>query len=235
MKILALHGFLGQGSDWQLLQSQVDADWTCPSLFHPETNIRMNDFSEATRTLMEELAESSFDLLIGYSFGGRLALELFKRYPGLCGKMLLLSTHLGGLQTAELNAKRKKDSDWAIRFLSEDWDSLMSAWNDQPLFANDLKAPRVATDYDRRKLYMALENLSLADQAMYLDLDENLREKLVFAVGRDDEKFLQLYHNYKQSQWISDFQILPGGHRLHQPPSEPLVDLLAGLVNTAKM
>lgn len=234
MKILALHGFLGQGSDWdQLRMSVSDTEWITPSIFHPDVNMQLSDFDVAVDTFLEQLPTSGVDLLIGYSFGGRLALEILHRHPGFANCALLLSTHLGGLSPQAAKEKAARDSSWAQRFLSGDWQHNLKEWNQQDLFANDLVIQRPEGDFDKRKLYMALANLSLESQSFFLNLQPDVRGRLVFAVGESDPRYRELYANYKASDWLSDFRVLPGGHRLHLPPSKALSGLVTELCSSS--
>lgn len=218
MKILALHGFLGQGSDWDALKSSTTGqinEWLCPDLFSKDSHIQMTGFDQFVESLLSNLNLKQVDLVIGYSFGGRMAVEILKRHPEFSKKALLLSTHLGGMTSEQLKEKRERDSAWAIRFLSEDWDKVNEDWNQQPLFAEDSSPTREEADYDRRKLYLCLENLSLAEQGMFLDLAPSARQKLQCFYGLKDHKFASLYENYLKAQWLEKAHGLPYGHRLH--------------------
>lgn len=238
MTVLALHGFLGQGSDWQSLRSQISAEseWYTPSLFHPETPWQLANFDQAVDSFLENFnGPSHVDLLIGYSFGGRLALELLKRQPNFAKRVLLLSTHLGGLSEEALAEKSAKDEAWAMKFLSDDLSAVLNEWSAQDIFASDLSVQRNPIDFDRRKLYLALTNLSLASQSLFLTIPKDVRSNLQFAVGEQDKKFMDLYANYQSSGWIGEYSVVPGGHRVHMPPSQPLVERVADLVNAQKM
>jgi 2-succinyl-6-hydroxy-2,4-cyclohexadiene-1-carboxylate synthase len=83
------------------------------------------------------------DVLLGYSMGGRLALRA-----------------LGGYKRAVIVSARVREPepsrpDWAARFESEDWQSLMRDWNAQPIFGGHVM-PREEGDFDRRELVRQL-------------------------------------------------------------------------------
>ena len=65
------------------------------------------------------------DVLLGYSMGGRLALELLQRER--FAKAVIISA---GLNVPD-PARVARDEEWARRFESEEWSSLMRAWNAQ--------------------------------------------------------------------------------------------------------
>lgn len=228
MKILALHGFLGQGSDWDQLRHQIPgSEWVTPSLFHLETNLQLSSFDAAVDSLLEELKISQVDLLIGYSFGGRLALEILQKQPQFADRVLLLSTHLGGLKPEAAKEKSARDQQWALKFLTGAWQQNMTEWNSQELFSADLQVSRLEADFDKRKLYLALSQLSVESQSFFLNLQPSVRDAITFVVGEQDQRYRQLYTDYKSSGWVQDFQLVPGGHRLHIPPSEKLVKLVS--------
>ena len=77
LKLLCLHGFLGQSSDWNFLRARWNI--VAPDLFVP---------GPAGESSMTEWAENLLVLLpgryvlVGYSLGGRLALHALAAAPG---------------------------------------------------------------------------------------------------------------------------------------------------------
>jgi 2-succinyl-6-hydroxy-2,4-cyclohexadiene-1-carboxylate synthase len=88
--LLFLHGFLGQKEDWDPLRSQMQYPSKAIDLpGHGETPMA-NDIALAVK---KQVPSASF--LIGYSAGGRVALELKERFPSNYDHLILLSTHMG--------------------------------------------------------------------------------------------------------------------------------------------
>ncbi|HEV7573274.1 MAG TPA: alpha/beta fold hydrolase [Thermoanaerobaculia bacterium] len=126
--ITCLHGFLGNPHDWDFLR---DAGFTI-------------------ETPPLDAIPSRGDILLGYSLGGRLALQAL-----LAGanykRAILVSTGLG-IEDEELRAARcASDEAWAQRFESEDFDFVIADWNAQPVLAGPSLA-RARNDYDPRGL-----------------------------------------------------------------------------------
>ncbi|MEA2328665.1 MAG: 2-succinyl-6-hydroxy-2,4-cyclohexadiene-carboxylate synthase [Thermoanaerobaculia bacterium] len=126
--ITCLHGFLGSPHDWDFLR----------------------DAGFATETPPLDAIPDHGDILLGYSLGGRLALQAL-----LAGanykRAILVSTGLG-IEDEELRAARRaSDEAWAQRFESEDFDSVINDWNAQPVLAGPSLA-RTRDDYDPRGL-----------------------------------------------------------------------------------
>jgi len=112
VRIVALHGFLGLPSDWDFL--------------------REAGFDIA----------SEGDVILGYSRGGRLALQAL--LDGAKYKAAVF------ISTRVRPAERSRE-DWAQRFERDDWETLMRDWNAQPLFGGHVM-PRAEEDFDRAEL-----------------------------------------------------------------------------------
>src|SRR3954451_3505333 len=132
--IVALHGFLGRGSDWDFL--------------------RDDGFDVATPPL--DAIPPRGDVLLGYSLGGRLALHALLAGASYT-RAIFVSTGLGLEYGRE--ERRAADEHWAERFEHDDWASLMRDWNAQPVFGGH-EAVREERDYDRAALARQLREWS---------------------------------------------------------------------------
>jgi 2-succinyl-6-hydroxy-2,4-cyclohexadiene-1-carboxylate synthase len=126
--ITCLHGFLGNPHDWDFLRDAGFAIETPPLDAIPDHG----------------------DTLLAYSLGGRLALQAL-----LAGanykRAILVSTGLG-IEGEELRiARRASDEACAQRFESENFDTVVAAWNAQPVLAGPALA-RTRDNYDPRAL-----------------------------------------------------------------------------------
>ena len=128
MVITCLHGFLGNPHDWDFLR----------------------DAGLAIETPPLDAIPPQGDTLLGYSLGGRLALHAL-----LAGaqykRAIFVSTGLGIEGEEARAARRAADEAWARRFETEDFDSVMAAWNAQPVLAGPALT-RTRDDYDPRAL-----------------------------------------------------------------------------------
>ncbi|HEY5259589.1 MAG TPA: hypothetical protein VIJ46_03000, partial [Rhabdochlamydiaceae bacterium] len=118
-----LHGFLGSPQDWEGVIRHLP-EYTCEALSYPF-----------------EIPSNS--ILIGYSMGGRIALQSSQ-------PKILLSTH-PGLQTPEKKAQRlKHDGEW-IRMLEQgSLENFLKAWYSQPLFDSLRNHPEFQNIFSRR-------------------------------------------------------------------------------------
>jgi 2-succinyl-6-hydroxy-2,4-cyclohexadiene-1-carboxylate synthase len=221
-RIVALHGFLGQGKDWDAVRAatQTPLAWVCPDLFAPSG-------PELWRKQPEFDGKS---WLVGYSFGARLALRWLAEEPGRWHGALLLSVNPGNFLTGEeRDARRKSDLAWAemLRVLS--WDELMKRWNAQEVFAGDRSPERVEKDFDRAKLAEALEEFSVADQ--FTD-PSRLATDIVWLAGEKDARFCALSERMRASGFPGNFFTVPAaGHRLLSEAPDIIASALDRLVS----
>jgi pimeloyl-ACP methyl ester carboxylesterase len=128
MVITCLHGFLGNPRDWDFLR---DAG-----------------FEISTPPL--DAIPAHGDILLGYSLGGRLALQALlagAKYK----RAILISTSLGIEAEEARAARRASDAAWAKRFESEDFETVIADWNAQPVLTGPALT-RTHDDYDPRAL-----------------------------------------------------------------------------------
>jgi 2-succinyl-6-hydroxy-2,4-cyclohexadiene-1-carboxylate synthase len=126
--ITCLHGFLGAPRDWEFLREAGFAVETPPLDAIPPHG----------------------DILLGYSLGGRLALHALLA-GAVYERAIFISTGLGIEDAAARAARRASDEAWARRFELEDFESVMTDWNAQPVLAGPSLA-RGPDDYDVRAL-----------------------------------------------------------------------------------
>jgi 2-succinyl-6-hydroxy-2,4-cyclohexadiene-1-carboxylate synthase len=208
--LIALHGFLGRGSDWDTLlpADTQKVDWL--------------PMVEPRPDLLQFLADQLVALapengtLVGYSMGGRIALMMLTRHPKRFRRAVIISASPGLRDDEDRSLRHQSDARWARRFTSGEWDLLMADWNAQPVFASDPPPPlaREEADYDRQKLAWAVEYGSVAHQP---DLRETLREAtipILWVAGENDRKYADLAEECAALNPKFELAILPRvGHR----------------------
>ena len=218
--IIALHGFLGRGSDWDAVRaaSKASLDWRAPDLFSRDAS---------------SFAAPHVDRpcwLAGYSFGARLALRWMQEEPDRYLGALLVSANPGNFQTDDERASRRAaDKTWAGSFRAQPWSEVVREWNAQQVFGSDSGPAREEKDFDREKLAGAMEKLSVADQ--FTD-PLRLPSRLMWLAGSEDAKFCALLVEMRNAGFPGTFLHVEGaGHRLlHSAPdavAAALDDLVA--------
>ncbi len=202
-RIVALHGFLGQGRDWDAVRAatKTPLDWFCPDLFA----------SAGPEWTPPELGGRAW--LIGYSFGARLALRWLAERPELWRGAVLLSVNPGNFFTDEERAaRRESDRAWAHALRELSWEELLSRWNAQNVFAGARAPERMEKDFNRARLALAMERFSAADQ---FTEPSRLPSSLVWLAGENDHKFCRLQEEVRLAGFPGSFFTVHGaGHRI---------------------
>lgn len=240
-RLFLLHGFLGEGSDFNpladpLRKSNQDIEILAPSLFSKNEDefskvITSGCLKEAGRTLNNKIREVSLtedeNFLLGYSLGGRVALHAVIDDPGLWTKVFLVSTHPGLQSESERSERRANDQIWSERFRNEAWEEVISAWQDQPVFVGTKATRRESASFDRIALSHALEAFSLGRQSLSHAEINRVSQKALWVVGERDEKFLKVISNMKERIPDTRLQVIKeAGHRVHWDQPEFLSEVV---------
>lgn len=149
---------------------------------------------------------SQGDVLLGYSMGGRLALQLLEREP--FAKAVIVSA---GLNTPN-DDRRARDEAWARRFESEEWSLLMRAWNAQPVFGGHTLERR-EVDYDRKELARQLREWSPA--VLPPPRLESIDTPILWIAGERDTKYVEVAERAVMRLPHAELWICPdAGHRV---------------------
>ena len=178
MKLFALHGFLGLPSDFNFL---ADFNFLDVERIPIKPAKDLETWAEEFNRSIIRDGSHDKNVLIGYSMGGRLALHAWENRPTLWDKLILISTHPGLTNEEEKQKRIESDEKWARRFETEDWNSLMQAWNNQEVLKG-MQIDRAEKDYDRKELAAYLRNFSLGKQKV-------IEPQAIWLVGENDTKF----------------------------------------------
>lgn len=224
MTLWALHGFLGQVSDFSNLQKEMKslnsyAEWKIPDY------VRTRELSPANpvknwglnfnRWVASTESQKPERVLLGYSQGGRLALEAVKQDPAHWKALILLSAN-PGIPQAEKPARLKSDQEWANRFLNENFAKTVQKWNSQSVFRGSVAEPvRQESDYNRHQLADALVNWSVAQQDDFRDFLMKIQIPVLYLVGENDTKYCQIGSELKRrNPALKFYQVPQAGHRV---------------------
>lgn len=196
--IHVFHGFLGSAADFHFIQRpnlKIHNLYTMEK--HPEIN--------------------SDDILIGYSMGGRIALDLAHRVHYQLKKMVLINSH-PGLQTNSEKEDRIKFEEKVLDYLkTKPRDEFLNWWNSLPLFSSDI--PITCTDEIYNLSYELFTNHRLSSQMNHLPQMIEQKDKILYIVGLSDDKYMDL-----ASELLLPYEFsvkgIAGGHRLFQKKDE---------------
>lgn len=161
------------------------------------------------------LPPASGEVLFGYSMGGRLALDLLQRKR--FDKAIIVSAGLN----APDEARRQRDEEWARRFESEEWSSLMRAWMAQPVFGGHV-VERREEDFDRAELARQLRESSPA--VLPPPRLERIGTPVLWVAGERDAKYVDIARHAVARLPHAELWICPAaGHRVPWEQPEALV------------
>ena len=202
--IWTLSGFLGLESDWDFLP------WP-----HKEVERRPLRPPTPRENPAAESGLRSTDSLLGYSMGGRLALRMLEDTP--MQKAIIVSAGLN----APDEERRARDEEWARRFESEDWSSLMHDWNAQPVFGGHA-LDRREEDYDRLELARQLREYSPA--VLPPPELERIETQILWIAGARDAKYVDVGKRAVARLPHAELWICPNaGHRVPWEQPEAFV------------
>lgn len=246
IKILSLHGFLGQPTDWDLIQSYLMVSplahrfewWSVDYMKDPQLTPDHDFQNWATHFNQQVRARfpTGPRILLGYSLGGRLALQALKAAPDLFDGAVLVSTNPGLQRDKEKQDRLLSDQQWAARFLELPWSELMQAWNAQAVFKDSLAEPRrIESEYDRTRLTQALTEWSLARQEDLREVITQQAAKILWISGEKDIKFVSIAMELqKRSLALKTETVSKSSHRvLFDQPGELAQKIIAFLEESA--
>jgi 2-succinyl-6-hydroxy-2,4-cyclohexadiene-1-carboxylate synthase len=212
-----LHGFLGRPSDFGFLsQTHVALDYLSVSDLSP-MQCDLQSWGEAfwkhleSQTLINQNADPIE--LVGYSLGGRLALSAFAARPEKVSKLILLSTQFY-FPKDEVASRKIWDQQWANRFLSEPFTSVVTDWNRLPIFNGSRSEPeRIEQDYSKKVLAKILTDWSPAIQPDYTQTLIDAKVPVLNLIGQHDDRYQKLSKRLQGSA-IQTRTIKDSGHRI---------------------
>ena len=232
--VFALHGFLGQGSDWKQVKKECanvqgtsanQLDWITPNLFETESDgiLSYDQFCESLiKTYQAQLEKSSHRIFIGYSLGGRLGLHLLKHHAQNFDHFIFVSTHPGLASESEKELRKASDTNLSQQITEGNWDQFLQRWNGQPVLAGEFGNPnRLQKDFNLAALRASLQIWSLGEQQDLRELIQNHQQKITWVVGQKDSKFLNLAEELLQKKILLNVSRIFSGHRvLFENPKE---------------
>lgn len=210
--ITFLHGFLGSPEDWKEVRKELSVSSITLSLpGHGDDPIDIETFEN-------QIPDQT--ILVGYSMGGRLALQYAKKHPENVKQLILLSTNPG------LKKGRKErlewDETWITLLENEGMESFLEKWYAEELFSSfrfteAIKQRRMQHCPDH--LVQVMRNYSPAKMENLWPHLPHFSFPLLFLFGEDDIKYhtigAELQPNF-ECEWIPN-----ASHAIHlEAPKE---------------
>jgi 2-succinyl-6-hydroxy-2,4-cyclohexadiene-1-carboxylate synthase len=189
VRTVLLHGFAGDPSAWD--DVAIDGDRIAlPG--HLGGGPVAADWAGNLAAIAARIGRC--DVVIGYSLGARVALGLVAGDHAPRG--LLISVN-PGIADHERAARRASDATWAQLARDRGIEAFLAAWEAQPLFATQARAPasRLAARRSRRlaldpaQLAASLEAMGLAEMPDYRGIVDH---RFGLIAGADDARYVAI-------------------------------------------
>lgn len=191
MVLTALHGFLGLPSDWDFLRDRGLTVETPPLDSVPPAG----------------------DVLLGYSMGGRLALQALLR-GAKYRRAVIVSAGLGIDGRVAREERQRTDDRWARMFEKQPWARVMREWNAQPVFGGHAMK-RDEKDFDRRELARQLREWSPGVLPALAWRLHEISLPVLWIAGERDAKYIAEGQRAVSILPDAELWICPGaGHRV---------------------
>lgn len=245
--VVFLHGLLGSVQDWhsvitilQNLGFSHPLALDLPGHGHNDS-LAYSDFESIRQQLhallQQKIAHQPF-WLVGYSLGGRLALDYAfnQANPNLLGT-IVEGANIGLIDEQARALRWQQDLSWAARFEHEPIEQVLADWYQQPVFASLTLSQRQQLIVERRcnngqQIAAMLKAASLAKQTNYQSSDWQC---IHFIIGEKDQKFRQM----AQDNQLPHHLVKDAGHNTHwENPHgfcQQLIHIIRNEYGTTKM
>lgn len=237
--VVALHGFTLHGGMYRDLAERLGVTVAAPDLpGHGRTAISPVTIASAVDVVAAVLALTPHPpLLLGYSQGGRIALQTALTHPHLIGSMLLVST-APGLAPRDRRLRREADAGLADRIESIGIERFIDEWLANPMTSTtSAAAARRNADKDLRLenttqgLAAALRGMGQSAVADCSRQIPTLPMPIAFMAGSRDEKYAALATAMARSRDERPVLVEGAGHNVVLEASGAVAEAATDLLN----
>ncbi|MGE9296475.1 MAG: 2-succinyl-6-hydroxy-2,4-cyclohexadiene-1-carboxylate synthase [Puniceicoccales bacterium] len=247
--VLALHGFIGCGRDFEPVIEKTTGEiswWTLDLPGHGVSHIKppyrletfLEQIEQARALVVEETGERP--ILLGYSMGGRLALHAAARAPEHWRALITIGATPGIDDETERATRLQADAERAQRMRGQSIDAFLAEWASEPIIQSQENIPRAIREamLERRRqnaphpLAEALEALSPgALPSLWGELNR-LALPCLFVAGENDPKFSAIAERMATAVPNAHAEIIPeAGHCAHLEKSWPCTSKLIRFID----
>ena len=221
MRIWCLHGSLQTALVWKPIGNAIESEFGSVqvegvNLYENEYE-SFGDWREQFYEKVEEQTKGEPSLLLGYSMGGRLAMNACVHRPSLWSGVIAVGADPGLISDDARSKQLQKDLEWARRFRSEDIQELLVEWDELPVFCGRSNcASREISELDSEKISRFFDVFSKARQGNMLPMLRKLKTPpLLYISGCDDIKYTKIGQDLAAHCMQVRHQIIPNaGHRV---------------------
>jgi len=242
LTLVFLHGFLGSSNDWSETIDLLKDDFHCVAIDLPGHGASVtiagslsdgfNHCHKLIKDMLDDLDVQQY-ILIGYSLGGRLALDYGRTQNDSHLKALILESSHIGLADAQSKERRfMQDHSWAKTFATESILETLSEWYDQDIFSDlsdrkkEIFINKRAHNYGVPLANMLLAT-SLGKQEYALPYLKEAKLPIYYCVGEKDRKFQGVADQLRSIANINVTEFKNAGHNIHQEHTQEFAQFIA--------
>ncbi|MGI8916408.1 MAG: 2-succinyl-6-hydroxy-2,4-cyclohexadiene-1-carboxylate synthase [Chloroflexota bacterium] len=249
--LLLLHGFTGSAAAWGDLLPALGAGLTTYAvdlIGHGATespagldHYRMPAVVADLETLLNLLNLPRVAVL-GYSMGGRTALQFAVSYPERVSALLLESASPGIADPTERAARVRSDEALAERILRDGVPAFVREWEALPLFCSQTRLPAAAQQAQRAQrlrnnplgLANSLRGMGAGAQEPVWPALSALPVPVLLIAGADDGKYVGLARAMAERMRQAHVVIVPEtGHTVHLEQPQVFIAAVRGFLQEA--
>ncbi|MDC0253488.1 2-succinyl-6-hydroxy-2,4-cyclohexadiene-1-carboxylate synthase [Bacteriovoracales bacterium] len=205
--VLFLHGFMGSHYDWFEITQSLSKKYSCLLLdlpghgVNPFEKISIQSFNDLSFSILGHIKKITTRpcFLLGYSLGGRIALDLLSKDPDQFEKVIVESCH-PGLESDFLKKERIKSDEGLLSHIhsQNDFNNFLLKWYNLELFGDISKKENFHKLLTRREknslkeIKKSLQNFSLGRQDNLIPLFKKNQTPLLYISGERDKKYTQI-------------------------------------------
>lgn len=192
---------------------------------------------EDLKSLFTELGLHKF-VLLGYSMGGRLALQFTTKYPEFISGLILESTTYGIDEPEEVEKRLAVDRDRASA-INRNYRDFLESWSQNPLFKRyerleteaKMNLEQIQKNQKPSGLANSLLGFGTASMSSVHRKLKEIRQSTLIITGEDDEKFTKIGLEMNKLIPESRIIIIPGcGHRVHMENPDDYIQYIRSFI-----
>lgn len=237
---LLIHGWLGSLLDWRGVARELPAGCHLAAVDlpghggtpeWPDEQLTFSTVCEALATITRTAFATVRPVVVGYSLGGRIALQLAQATPELLSGVVLIAAH-PGLPTEALRAARcASDADRAAELTQLSFEPFLRHWYSRPPFSSLREKPHLREAIIQRRLSAPprapnslLKALSLGRQP---PPPPSLPLPTLLIAGADDPTYCAIITKFAEQVAALSVIIPDAGHALlHEAPASVAAALI---------
>lgn len=226
--VVFLHGFMGSSADWNQVIELLIREFYCIAIDLPghgkspiSADTNFENLIENLDSLIESLSLKN-PAVVGYSMGGRIALNWIVNFPGRFARIVLESATAGIENPQERSERIQQDLQLAKRLENEPFQDFPDEWYGLPLFGR-IKYHKDYKELVKGRLKNSPGNLALALNAFSTGKQKSLWPHIsklaipgLLICGQEDNKYVQIMTELNKLNNHFDITIFKNcGHSVH--------------------